>query len=199
MNVMGAKRYVPTPEVRELILSIYASGVSIRTTRDRVIERGFQATDASVHSVLKFAGTLRNAKQLKGARVPAVYNYVKKCEHCKEEFKQMFARHVFCDACAPTGNWTKRIRKYGIGRREFDKLYAFQDGKCAICDASIGSELEVGVGRGRGSSAHVDHDHATGLVRGLLCSTCNTKFMKRINAYLGKTPASVVLGCMNDK
>lgn len=41
-------------------------------------------------------------------------------------------------------------------------LYVKQDGKCAICDAEIPHSEMV-----------VDHDHATGLVRGLLCRACN--------------------------
>jgi hypothetical protein len=38
-----------------------------------------------------------------------------------------------------------------------------QDGGCAICGAPPPDE----------QSLHVDHDHDTGAVRGLLCFTCN--------------------------
>lgn len=40
-----------------------------------------------------------------------------------------------------------------------------QDGACAICRSP-----ECG---GPGKFFHVDHDHATGKVRGLLCCYCN--------------------------
>jgi len=40
-------------------------------------------------------------------------------------------------------------------------LHVHQDGLCAVC-------LRDGV-------LVVDHDHSTGLIRGLLCSTCNGK------------------------
>ncbi|MGC5042506.1 endonuclease domain-containing protein [Streptomyces albidoflavus] len=41
------------------------------------------------------------------------------------------------------------------------KLIAWQRGRCAVCGI-------------RPTPCVVDHDHATGQVRGLLCSTCNT-------------------------
>lgn len=39
-----------------------------------------------------------------------------------------------------------------------------QDHACAICEAPTWEHQK---------RLHVDHDHATGAVRGLLCSTCN--------------------------
>jgi hypothetical protein len=53
---------------------------------------------------------------------------------------------------------------YGLTRDDYDKLLSDQGGVCAICGTS-----EPG---GRGW--HVDHCHADGFVRGLLCSNCNT-------------------------
>jgi Recombination endonuclease VII len=50
-------------------------------------------------------------------------------------------------------------RRYGIGQEEVDRMIAEQDGQCAGC--------------GRMNPEHVDHDHATGKVRGLLCFNCN--------------------------
>jgi hypothetical protein len=41
-----------------------------------------------------------------------------------------------------------------------------QDGKCAICRTDRPG--------GKRTYFHVDHDHVTNKVRGLLCSTCNT-------------------------
>lgn len=51
--------------------------------------------------------------------------------------------------------------RYGITIDDYDALHAMQDGKCAICERSSRRRL------------HVDHDHVTGLVRGLLCNSCN--------------------------
>lgn len=50
-------------------------------------------------------------------------------------------------------------RRYGITGEEADAMLASQSGVCAICRAA--------------PAAHVDHDHATGGVRALLCFDCN--------------------------
>jgi len=50
-------------------------------------------------------------------------------------------------------------RRYGITAAEADHLLDLQQGVCAICTAA--------------PAVHVDHDHATGAVRALLCFNCN--------------------------
>jgi hypothetical protein len=61
---------------------------------------------------------------------------------------------------------TKLRRKYGIDIKEYERLEAEQGGRCAIC-----KELPSDP---RGYRLHVDHCHATGKVRGLLCTSCNS-------------------------
>lgn len=53
-------------------------------------------------------------------------------------------------------------RVYGITDAEYDAMLESQGGRCAICCRSR-----------RGRRLAVDHCHATGAVRGLLCSSCN--------------------------
>ena len=54
--------------------------------------------------------------------------------------------------------------KYGISVADYEAIFLDQDGVCAICGGRNAS----------GHQLHVDHDHATGRVRALLCSLCNT-------------------------
>ncbi len=53
-------------------------------------------------------------------------------------------------------------RTFGITQADYDDLLARQGGGCAICGKQPGK-----------ISLHVDHDHETGVVRGLLCVGCN--------------------------
>jgi predicted nucleic acid-binding Zn ribbon protein len=57
-----------------------------------------------------------------------------------------------------------RMYLYGVTPDRFAEMLAEQGGSCGICPAA-----EPG---GKGAW-HVDHDHATGRVRGLLCHHCN--------------------------
>jgi len=78
------------------------------------------------------------------------------------------------DYCKRTGYHGKRyarvkkeererhlIRKYGVSLADYDRMFAEQDGQCAICSRTQKRAFDV------------DHSHATGIVRGLLCTSCN--------------------------
>lgn len=59
-------------------------------------------------------------------------------------------------------SWSLK-KRYGITLEEKCALYDKQLGQCGICKSS----LEMG------KKTHVDHDHKTGTIRGLLCHWCN--------------------------
>jgi hypothetical protein len=54
-------------------------------------------------------------------------------------------------------------RTFGISISEYEAMLAVQDGGCAICKRPPSPSI----------SLHVDHDHETGRIRGLLCFRCN--------------------------
>lgn len=62
-------------------------------------------------------------------------------------------------------------RKYGITLAEYDAMLAAQDGCCAICRKAESRFVKKNIERRR--MLCIDHDHATGEVRGLLCADCN--------------------------
>lgn len=70
-------------------------------------------------------------------------------------------------------------RNYGITLEDFDRMATVQDGRCAICG-------RVPQGKHNQGRLHVDHDHRTGRVRGLLCSHCN-----RGLGFLGDSPETL--------
>ena len=54
------------------------------------------------------------------------------------------------------------LKRYGITLEEYDKLLTAQEYKCAICDMFLKNII-----------VHLDHNHQTGEIRGLLCQKCN--------------------------
>lgn len=58
--------------------------------------------------------------------------------------------------------------RYGVTSSQYRLMLESQKGGCAICGSTNP--------KGKGSTIYfaVDHDHATGKVRGLLCKNCNT-------------------------
>jgi hypothetical protein len=60
------------------------------------------------------------------------------------------------------GLWAGKLkRKFGITPAEYAAILKSQQGQCAICEKPSTIRLAV------------DHDHATGQIRGLLCTACN--------------------------
>jgi hypothetical protein len=84
--------------------------------------------------------------------------------------------------------WVEKIQaKYGVTAEAFAAYLIQQSGRCAICVEPMPRPC-------------VDHDHATGRVRGLLCPACNLglgKFqddldrLRRAVNYLAATPSHV--------
>jgi hypothetical protein len=54
-------------------------------------------------------------------------------------------------------------RRFGLTPEDYDRMLDEQGGGCAICGDAPGA-----------TALHVDHDHDTGVVRGLLCFRCNS-------------------------
>lgn len=71
--------------------------------------------------------------------------------------------------CSQTCSVNSRIeRKHGLAPGEWDRMYAAQEGMCALCSAERRGWTSGNLG------LVVDHDHRTGRTRALLCGNCNT-------------------------
>lgn len=102
------------------------------------------------------------------------------CEQTKpaDEFhRQRSGRHRHCKEClrarhreryrASNGKdrvFDKSLRRlYGITLEQYNAKAAEQGGRCGLCDQVPDTDRRL----------HVDHDHATGSLRDLLCHHCN--------------------------
>jgi hypothetical protein len=72
--------------------------------------------------------------------------------------------------------WTSKDKKYGLKKRygisveTFTEMIVAQNYRCAICGLDPRTMAHW---PHHHQVLHVDHDHATGVVRGLLCNHCN--------------------------
>lgn len=98
----------------------------------------------------------KNQRYATNKRYP--HSRCKECEHAKnrvyhkENRSKVSARQVA----------SQRIKKYGVSEKDYEQMLLSHNNLCAICNKPSPRTL------------HIDHDHKTGQVRGLLCSTCNT-------------------------
>jgi len=61
----------------------------------------------------------------------------------------------------------RRKRAYGITSEEYERLLKSQNYCCAICNVHL-DNTSFGV------TGQLDHCHTTKIIRGILCSQCNT-------------------------
>ena len=110
------------------------------------------------------------------------------CKDCVRGGVREWRKKNLLRARKSASDWAKkntlrhRLVGYGLTKERYQEMIAEQRGGCAIC---LRSDKPL----------QIDHDHATGKVRGLLCTGCNTalgKFkdsgdqLKRAIAYLEK-------------
>lgn len=140
----GRRRNQEAAERRQLA----KPDVPRRRTRGADVPEGMkQCLDCE--QVLLLAGFVRN-RSTKDGRTP----YCRPCQYKRVDASRQRlhggSRHYHLK------------RRYGIGADEVLSMVEEQAGRCPICFM----ELIV-------AKVHVDHDHATGAVRGAVCFSCN--------------------------
>ena len=109
--------------------------------------------------VKKSYGASRYAKDPKRFRAYQKTYREKNAELIRERDR---LRHARKDENGLSKSTTQTFKRYGITRADYLSLLAVVPG-CAIC----------GMVSGDGKKLAIDHDHKTGRVRGLLCTSCN--------------------------
>lgn len=102
----------------------------------------------------------------------------RRCLTCDREYRKQYqARPEYnAKAAAKAAEWRRNrpaeakaerrrqnLRMYGLTPRKYAVMLELQGGVCAICRCACKT----------GRNLAVDHDHDTGVVRGLLCNDCN--------------------------
>lgn|SRR5574343_135398 len=116
-------------------------------------------TDKSRLALNKLSGHCKDCKR-EQARFYASKNRVEIIEYHREHYRKNRAKY--------RDRFLKS--KYGITENDFLLMLKRQRGRCAICKRH---HKKCARGRCLGVALHVDHDHATGRIRGLLCHHCN--------------------------
>jgi hypothetical protein len=104
--------------------------------------------DPVVRQAQNEAAKTKRAEDIEANRLIQRRSYAKYAE------KRRAARRVYT------------VEQYGLTLAALEAMYQGQDGRCAICRDPVPL-------RGGPGGSHVDHDHTTGEVRGLLCGNCN--------------------------
>jgi hypothetical protein len=143
------------------------------------------------------------------------HRFVSMCKTCKEEvvFYRKSAHptnpRMYHEECRPAGGRSSKLTmeqrkrnarsaalktRYGVDADEWDEVLRKQGGVCAGCGKPPPKS---------GRSLHTDHDHKTGVFRGILCWQCNSSVLRRgvtarvlrnLADYLDNPPAVSVLG-----
>lgn len=102
-------------------------------------------------------------------------SWCRRCEGAEKSRRWAEAHPEYRDTARANNRRTQLRRKYGMTQADYDALLEAQAGGCAVCGGPPTRNREW---------FDVDHCHATGVVRGLLCSSCN-----RSIGLLGDDPA----------
>ena len=151
---------------------------------DCYVKKGIKRFCCQSHSALEYNSNLKDIGLKKSN------NYIakeRKCIYCENN---TFKKTSVCNECRSILNNLKFNRRHNpnldknFTPREYWNLLKEQNYECKICGVKKCST---------GNRMVMDHDHATGKIRGLLCLSCNVKLgwfenrRNKIESYLSKT------------
>lgn len=149
----------------------HVENLSVAKTCIRLNEHGFQVSSTTVKKYLQKHDVYRSDPSFYGpgkgiglgARTGwmSIKRQVTQCEHCGHDYEPVSRTQRWCKTCCPTIADSHRMQAYQINKLEYDALIVKSGGRCEICGEKPLRTL------------HIDHDHTTGHVRGMLCNACN--------------------------
>lgn len=106
-----------------------------------------------------------------------------KCRECCRDIQRAYWSTPEAKARLKVHEKRSKLKyRYGISERDFAELLDRQHGVCAICGLPP-------AGTAKTRRLHVDHDHETGRIRGLLCLKCNSALAQFGDRIEGVTKA----------
>lgn len=112
-------------------------------------------------------GKMRICKVCSAVKSRAYYQANLEAQRAKGREKARALRAADPERAAERQYASRVKAKYGITIEAGNQMWEEQGGCCAICGKPEPEFAD------RFQRLHVDHDHLTGVVRGLLCSSCN--------------------------
>lgn len=87
------------------------------------------------------------------------------CKRCEKWFNSTQGSQIYCVACGSSYKDRANILKHGLTNDQYQELVERSGGCCELCGYVPGEDAT--------KSLSIDHDHDTGLIRGMLCWSCN--------------------------
>jgi hypothetical protein len=154
-----------TPEVHAKMLELYRSGNTMEE-----IEIALGISRSLTCRALKSAGVMARPAAQRDTRLAQDRTQICKCCGERKSFsafavakgRALNGRRAVCLRC----DYYKHVeRTFGVTKQQFFSMLDAQGNACAICRKTLDLTKQRAV--------HVDHNHATGVVRELLCPDCN--------------------------
>lgn len=118
----------------------------------------------------------------------------RQCVACERPLVGRATRFCTDEECKKQRQWVDRLWKtYNLTPEQFQKIWDHQKGLCPITGRKLGDT----------SKPHIDHDHVSGHVRGIVTAYANTRLIGRLRDhrtaqaladYLREPPAEKALG-----
>lgn len=124
--------------------------------RDKGMRDGYR-------SDCKVCNRAASAKRYRENPEPAIERAKKWMEENRERYNERMREYRESGKKSVSDRKSYLKRKYGLTLEQYDAMLTAQNNVCAICERPPKPDYVL----------HVDHDHETGVIRGLLHFTCN--------------------------